>query len=69
MREESESFHVTIQQSGVWEGRKEEVKALGTAHELHVSGQRAKTLTCFQPFTYVPHALGNTDFHFHNIPL
>ena len=36
---------MAIQQSGVWEGRKEEVKALGTAHELRVSGQRAKTLT------------------------
>ena len=47
-------IHLAIQQSGVWEGHKEKVKPVGTTHELHVSGQWAKTLTYFQPFTYVP---------------
>lgn len=36
-REESECFHLAIPQRGVWEGRKEKVKPMGTAHELHVS--------------------------------
>ena len=36
-REQSESFHLAIRQRGVWEGREEKVKSMGTTHELHMS--------------------------------